>query len=315
MRNVLSNHSEVCHFWANRKQESGNSSNMFFRNDTIYSYGDHFPIARHENLNTILFTTRTYSISTSKHITYTRRAIPADKKIIYVRNVEDINWAWNNPCNSKEGKHFYPVLSEIKNNLEVMENEIISTLKKSITARTNKPYLLSSAQNALDNMADYLELRESALLPDYRKEYNRFQSFIRKTRQGLNDNTISEAIAAQVKAERKAERERQERIRKENAEKIERWKNGENVYLPYLKYAFLRIEKENGLIKTSHNAAVSIREGKILWSMIKAGKSIHGHTIGGYTVISFNGELKIGCHVIERSEVERIGALLDTITE
>lgn len=49
--------------------------------------------------------------------------------------------------------------------------------------------------------------------------------------------------------------------------------------------------------------------------MIKADKNIHGHDIDGYTVISWNGELKIGCHRIEHAEVERIGAILDTINQ
>jgi hypothetical protein len=44
--------------------------------------------------------------------------------------------------------------------------------------------------------------------------------------------------------------------------------------------------------------------------MIEAGRDVKGHEIDGYTVISMNGELKVGCHAIERSEVERIGAAL-----
>ena len=47
MRNVLKNHHEVCHYWANKIQNSGKSSNMFFEDGIIYSYGYHFPIAKH----------------------------------------------------------------------------------------------------------------------------------------------------------------------------------------------------------------------------------------------------------------------------
>ena len=47
MRKLLKNHSEVAHFWANQVQGQGKSSNMFFEDGIIYSYGYHFPIARH----------------------------------------------------------------------------------------------------------------------------------------------------------------------------------------------------------------------------------------------------------------------------
>lgn len=44
---------------------------FFFRGDTIYSYGQHFPIARHvtgtRGRAAVLFTTRDYSKTTSKH--------------------------------------------------------------------------------------------------------------------------------------------------------------------------------------------------------------------------------------------------------
>ena len=36
MRNVLKNHSEVAHFWANKVQPSGKACNMFYDDDFIY---------------------------------------------------------------------------------------------------------------------------------------------------------------------------------------------------------------------------------------------------------------------------------------
>ena len=38
----------VAHLWAHRAQESApQRGNFYFDGDTIYSYGSHFPIARH----------------------------------------------------------------------------------------------------------------------------------------------------------------------------------------------------------------------------------------------------------------------------
>ena len=71
--------SEVAHLWANQIQEDARTptGNMFFRGNTIYSYGRHFPIAKfieHEGKNAILFTLDTYSNTTAKHIGHVRGA-------------------------------------------------------------------------------------------------------------------------------------------------------------------------------------------------------------------------------------------------
>jgi len=65
------------------------------------------------------------------------------------------------------------------------------------------------------------------------------------------------------------------------------------------------------MIQTSLGANVPLREAKILYERIKDGKDIKGHKIGYYTVIGLNGTLNIGCHKIERDEMERIATLLN----
>jgi len=66
-KTVFSDLSQIAHLWANQHQsEARNSSrNLFFNNDTIYSYGHHFPIGKHVKNNAgeyaTLFTLRTYS--------------------------------------------------------------------------------------------------------------------------------------------------------------------------------------------------------------------------------------------------------------
>ena len=84
MRKVLKNHSEVAHYWANKVQPEGNGSSMFYHSETIYSYGHHFPIAKHINNNLILFTSKDYSSSTSKHKCITRSAIPSGIEVLTV---------------------------------------------------------------------------------------------------------------------------------------------------------------------------------------------------------------------------------------
>jgi hypothetical protein len=84
------NNKQVAHLWANRSEESGKGSHFFFNNKTIYSYGSHFPIARHAETKDgkpcVLFTTRGYSNTTSRHISITRSAIPSGLPIFYVED-------------------------------------------------------------------------------------------------------------------------------------------------------------------------------------------------------------------------------------
>lgn len=65
----------VSHLWANKQQDYARNSfkNFYFDGDTIYSYGSHFPIAKHFK-DVVLFTLRSYSNTTAKHISYVRSA-------------------------------------------------------------------------------------------------------------------------------------------------------------------------------------------------------------------------------------------------
>jgi len=90
------------------------------------------------------------------------------------------------------------------------------------------------------------------------------------------------------------------------------WKAGKREELPYLQTIYDTVLRlHDGKVETSRNAAVTVESAKTLWKLIEAGRDVKGHTIDDYTVISMNGVLKVGCHTIDRSEVERIGQLLN----
>lgn len=60
------NNREVAHLWANQSRDRASGSHFYFEGDTIYSYGSHFPIARHYK-GAVLFTSGSYSVTTAKH--------------------------------------------------------------------------------------------------------------------------------------------------------------------------------------------------------------------------------------------------------
>ncbi len=105
MRTVFSA-TEVARLWANQSQESARvqSNNFYFEGNTIFSYGRHFPIAKHVTNKAgeyaILFTEREYSNTTSRHKLHVRRSINY-RSTIQCENVEglqhDSNLAtWHN---------------------------------------------------------------------------------------------------------------------------------------------------------------------------------------------------------------------------
>jgi hypothetical protein len=89
MKKVFSSHSEVAEVWAQRSQSEGRATNVFFEGDTIYSWGRHVAMARwfkHAQTGepAVLVTTDSYSVSTSKHQSIVRRAIPNTVRKVYV---------------------------------------------------------------------------------------------------------------------------------------------------------------------------------------------------------------------------------------
>src|SRR5450759_1366361 len=84
---------EIPHLWAHRTEDDARNKqvNLYFTGDTIYSYGSHFPIARHVTNDAgeraVLLTIATYSVTTSSHCSAVRSAIPSGIPVFRVPNV------------------------------------------------------------------------------------------------------------------------------------------------------------------------------------------------------------------------------------
>lgn len=297
MRKVLKNRDEVAHYWANKIQDEGKAGNIFFEGDTIYSYGYHFPIARHAGPSTILFTTDTYSSSTSQHISIVRQAIPYDKRVLYVHNIEDA-----------ERNRKY---------LEVFFREHLYKAKR---ARTKGAEYIQECRSAFEGYKEAYPFLSDLCLDEM--DENGHEKFVNTWQDILYSDDANEMVdksnaAYRKEIERREERDRkaQEKRAREGKKHLPAWKDGDSSYdvrraVYYLPFAYGRINDDE--IETTKGASVSIKKAKMLWTMIKRGKSIHGFNIDGYTVISYTDNvLTIGCHKFEQEEVERIGKLLE----
>ena len=280
MRNVLPT-SELCHKWANMEQESGRTStgSLFFNRSTIYSYGDHFAIAKHivneQGQRAVLFTLRGYSNTTAKHISSVWMSCKNDN-IIH--------------CAYPNGKH--------EDNFKYWEQEAEHDgASKLAKARKPEKYLniLSNIETKANNYASYfgIELPETLKALLAIKDKTEFLAFADKK-------------AEFIKAERKRNQAEQKRKFKED---VKKWFNCETsrLYTTY-KYDFLRI-KDNR-IETTQAVQIPLELGKRLYQSIKNGSLSVGDKFLNYSINEVGKEIKIGCHTFKHSYLLKFGSQL-----
>ena len=85
---------------------------------TIYSYGRHFPIARFDGANVVLFTSRDCSVSTRRHKRYVEQAIPSRCTVFVVTDpmatTKEEHRRNFNAMKEESDFGYWPSLSEIE---------------------------------------------------------------------------------------------------------------------------------------------------------------------------------------------------------
>jgi hypothetical protein len=287
---------EIAHLWANRKQESARnpSKNFYFEGDTIYSYGSHFPIARHINDKVIFFTTRSYSNTTSKHINHVKYAIPNNKIFLLVEDVRDT------PKNFSHLEYYVRKMVEAEKKMQ-----------KSMTYGSIHQGQFHRFQNLFENYKKAFKFGAKELTNQVGK--------LAKSVDNPGEKLLERWKRAEERAKYRSEhREEIYKLREANAKhsealRINEWRENTSISAHTYQPMFLRVNGDK--IETIAGARVSLESAKILFKMIQEKRDIKGHNIEGYTVISLNGELHIGCHHIPLSEINRIAKQLNWIEE
>jgi glutamate synthase domain-containing protein 2 len=280
MRNVLPT-SELCHKWANQEQESGRNANstIFFNGSTIYSYGRHFAIAKHivnkQSERAVLFTQRTYSNTTAKHIRNVYMSCKNDKLI----------YCFDPTGSHDENFNFWEVLAK---------NQGASKLA---TARKPEKYL--NILSDIENKANIYALYFGIEIPETLKAV-------------LSIKDKSQYLDYQHKANELAKIEEAKRLKEQKAkfkEQIKKWLNLETfrLYTNY-KYDFLRINENR--IETTQAVQIPLELGKRLYQSIKNQSLKVGDQVLNYSVNEIGKEIKIGCHTFTRSYLLKFGAQL-----
>ena len=296
MRKVLKNHSEVAHFWANKVQSEGKASNMFFESDIIYSYGYHFPIAKHIKKDVILFTSDNYSISTSQHKSIVRQSIPHNKTVLTVPIISGRYSSGDLSIDHHE-KNVEYLISEIKNNVG-----------KSNRSRKYKEHYLNTVNSLITELKQYLKIfRIKSKLP------NKLKNAVNIALK-FNLSYYSEIIKAEQQQQKKAEAIRKAEQEKKFFKKLKEWKSNDIDNLPYYEKQYLRLKRNGwnngewcGDVQTSLNVTISIEIFKKYYAILKSGKSLVNEKISHYRVNKQDNKLlTIGCHKIELAEIHSI---------
>ena len=281
MRKVLNSIDQVFHYWANKVQSEGKAASVFFKGDKVYSYGHHFCIARHLPSGPVAFTTRSYSPTTSHHISAARSAA-RHIKIVYCYDPD-----------STAADNMQQAVKEV-------EELLLASCKPRIR-QTTKTSLQAQALQAAENANEYL-----AALPESEREH------VHPIETSYFDSML-ETLQRVAVAQAQKEKERKAARVLELAQRIIDWRQGAIIQSGSLRDLppALRLNTEKQVIQTSHNAEIPVKDALKLWPMVlrvMRGEKDYtpGEPLGNYrlTRIKTDGSIIVGCHTIAFSELQ-----------
>jgi hypothetical protein len=149
VRKVLRSYDEVAKAWARQSQPEAKCRSMYFLGQIIYSYGDHFPLARFvtndESRAAVIVNADRYSVTTSTHQREVECALRgvqwADERKFYVPTKALQQWG-------------YPRLAHIET-LRWRAAEAKDAYEKALRARQHKASWIATAKGHLDAGNDY----------------------------------------------------------------------------------------------------------------------------------------------------------------
>ena len=275
----------VAHLWAHKSQESARVSgtgNFYFHGDTIYSYGSHFPIARHvtrKGRSAVLFTTRSYSSTTAGH----KCMVEGACRHLTVFHVADVN------------------STEARTQFADYRARYMAIVGMYAKARQRKPEILAGLRDLVSEANQYAEF------------------FGLRARLTLPDDLTGMIVECQAIEKRERERkQREERKReRESLERVQKWVDGESDYCP--SYGPIRLRVKGDELQTTRGARVpfahAVKAFRVIKRLHDKGQAYqrNGHTIhlGHFALDSIDsaGNVRAGCHEVAWEEIARVATL------
>lgn len=303
---------QLAHIWAQNEKHDVKGNNMFIKNAIIYSYGEHFPMAKWiENKNgdfAALVTSDKCSVSTSKHQSYVNRAIATDTTVFHVPlegTSSTLTYDWR--------KLIPTFINHYKTQLKKQRDVVLSANKRKDVELTAYDHLHTEANNFNEFVGRKATYKYDFVLAAHVNQWR-----IEQQRKEEQRNT-PEAVA---KREQAAAKRMQLKIAKQQIA-IEEWKNGTS--LSHLSDSYnlpIYLRVHNNRIETSRGAEFPIEHAIKAFPIINKARAANVPLnfreldkkphLGHFTIdyVEANGDVIAGCHKVAFEEIERIAKQL-----
>jgi hypothetical protein len=285
---------EVAHAWANQLEGPTSTSNgsLFWEDDTIYSYGTHFALAKfRDDLPgyKVLFNTTTYSSSTSNHQSMVNSALGYRREDVLELNVD----AGTRPVYVYE--HLYETVEDI---FKILPRQKVGF----------RPY-----EASMRTWAAFIQVQET-LGPLGAAKYK--IPAIPDDPIGFSKEQTAEYHRLREQADAKRREEQRILVKKRAKTQItdlQDWHNhiGKNVFTTHL-VQHLRLKNgDPEVVETSMGATFPADHARVAWKRIsqfyKTGRPLPDIRFGHFRCDGINNEgtLWAGCHRIPKDEVLR----------
>lgn len=314
MKTVFGN-KELTHAWAHQTQEHGRNSNgsLFFRDKVLFSYGEHFPLARLYNNGWVVVNSRSYSLTTGKHrsLAYSATSHWQHMELPDVLNPESISNIEYVTQRIKEGK-----LNVVRCRKE--ENRVwrITQLERDIEKATRfYEMMFSYMENTImtlttEHLDAYEHLKRECIFPDswddFKKRHEDSLKNKRLEEAELRKRSIADGLAYALPLWR----EYKPCIPTEEGHIV----TGINHLTALTGHTYLRrVYMDNHYcVETSKGIRIEYDEARVALRMWRRG-SIIGCRIGNYTITQNDPVKQViiaGCHTVPYSELEYIESIL-----
>jgi hypothetical protein len=274
MKNVLKNHAEVCHYWANNIQDSGRSSNMSFETykqmSYLYSYGSVIGVYDIEKKTFFLYN-GSYSNSTSKHCCHMNRAIDFYSNTIF-----------------HSDKLFYPHYNfdkYLSQCIESYKENLLENYKRHLTARKNDYFSFAEVVQYAEKLVNIsIELKDTFL--------------------DWANGQFDISLLNNIEQARKVFRAKQtEKTREKNKANLIQFFSYERNYINDTEQAYLRRSVNLMNVETSKGITLPFEVAKRYFQHWERNQLAEGQKILNYriNVVSHN-KIKIGCHTINKTK-------------
>jgi hypothetical protein len=292
------NNSELSHIWANQTQSHGKGSNMFFENETIYSYGYHFIIAKYvtnkDGQKCIFLNKRSYSNSTNKQQSLVFRSIPENVTFYRVVSFDDV-----------QGTRAH------KDNLIHYINEAEKLQQLTIKANKLKMGYLNQLESQIDIFNKYVSFFGLNDLEQFTSDSlyglslkERYETLVKWAKEYTNSEELKKWQIKDKEKQRLAEIKTQQ----EAKEKIELFRQFKisSIYAN-LGHYLLRYNKDTQMIETSGGVKMSGLIFIKAYNRLINNELIKGQHVGDYVFNGIENEIvSVGCHKIPMTEIKNV---------